>query len=69
MRYLNDYATKLKLKVQYNTNIKLVSRNDEGDDALFHLTDQNGTTYTCKNVIMRYIVLALHAGLYGTVKH
>lgn len=54
MRYLNDYATKLKLKVQYNTNIKLVSRNGEGDDALFHLTDQNGTMYTCKNVIMRY---------------
>ncbi|CAH3194438.1 unnamed protein product [Porites evermanni] len=52
VRYLNDYATKLKLKVQYNTNIKLVSRNGEGDDALFHLTDQNGTMYTCKNVIM-----------------
>ncbi|CAH3185055.1 unnamed protein product, partial [Porites evermanni] len=52
VRYLNDYATKLKLQVQYNTNIKLVSRNGEGDDALFHLTDQNGTMYTCKNVIM-----------------
>ncbi|KAJ7382594.1 FAD-dependent oxidoreductase domain-containing protein 2 [Desmophyllum pertusum] len=52
VKYLNDYATKLKLKVQYNTNIQLVSRQGEGEEALFHLKDQNGTQYTCKNVIM-----------------
>ena len=52
MKYLNDYANKLNLKVQYNTNIKLVSRDGEGREALFHLKDQNETTYMCKNVVM-----------------
>lgn len=51
--YLNDYATKLKLKVQYNTNIQHVSRKGEGDQAVFYLKDQNGTQYTCKNLIIR----------------
>lgn len=50
--YLNDYATKLKLNVQYNTNIKLVSKEGEGREGQFHLKDQNDTSYTCKNVIM-----------------
>ncbi|XP_015768238.1 PREDICTED: FAD-dependent oxidoreductase domain-containing protein 2-like [Acropora digitifera] len=52
VKYLNDYANKLNLKVQYNTNIKLVSRDGEGSEALFHLKDQNETTYMCKNVVM-----------------
>lgn len=52
VRYLNDYATKLKLKVQYNTNILHVSRSGEEDDALFHLKDQNETEYTCKNLVI-----------------
>ncbi|XP_022795419.1 FAD-dependent oxidoreductase domain-containing protein 2-like [Stylophora pistillata] len=52
VRYLNDYATKLKLKVQYNTNILHVSRHGEGDAALFHLKDQNDTDYTCKNLVI-----------------
>jgi len=52
VQYLNDYATKLKLKVQYNTNILNVSRVGEDEQALFYLKDQNDTQYTCKNLIM-----------------
>ncbi|XP_068672051.1 FAD-dependent oxidoreductase domain-containing protein 2-like [Montipora foliosa] len=52
VKYLNDYVSKLNLKVQYNTNIKLVSRDGDGKEAMFHLKDQNGTSYMCKNVVM-----------------
>lgn len=52
VKYLNDYVSKLNLKVQYNTNIKLVSRDGDAKEAMFHLKDQNGTSYMCKNVVM-----------------
>ncbi|KAK3705201.1 hypothetical protein QZH41_014001, partial [Actinostola sp. cb2023] len=49
VRYLNDYAKKLELKIQYNTNIKNITRQSDG---LFSLKDNNGTKYTCKDLIM-----------------
>ncbi|XP_031575280.1 FAD-dependent oxidoreductase domain-containing protein 2-like [Actinia tenebrosa] len=51
VRYLNDYATKLKLKIQYNTNITHVSRAN-GTSGLFILKDNNGTKHQCKYLIM-----------------
>ncbi|KAK3717351.1 hypothetical protein QZH41_011592, partial [Actinostola sp. cb2023] len=50
VKYLNDYATKLELKVQYNTNITVKRKQTEGED--FVLKDQRGNDYICTNVIM-----------------
>ena len=47
---MNDFATKLKLNVQYNTEIVEVSRFVEGSK-LFSLRDQHGTTYQCRVLI------------------
>jgi len=55
VKYLNDYATKLELKVQYNTNITVKRKQTEGED--FVLKDQRGNDYICTNVIMRYVHL------------
>ena len=50
MKYLNDYATKLNLNVQLNTNITRVEKVTDQ----FVLTDQNGATHHCKILILRY---------------
>ncbi|KXJ26579.1 FAD-dependent oxidoreductase domain-containing protein 2 [Exaiptasia diaphana] len=49
VRYLNDFAKKLELKVQYNTDIKHISKQEDGQ---FYLKDSNGTEYSCKYLIM-----------------
>ena len=53
VNYLNDFATKLKLNVQYNTDVKLITKQGQGDTAVFLLQDQNGTAHSCRDVIMR----------------
>ncbi|XP_048575834.1 FAD-dependent oxidoreductase domain-containing protein 2 isoform X2 [Nematostella vectensis] len=51
VKYLNDYAKKLKLNVQYNTNITKISRGTRAEDP-FYLYDQNAVKHTCTNLIM-----------------
>ncbi|XP_078483429.1 FAD-dependent oxidoreductase domain-containing protein 2 [Ciona intestinalis] len=49
VQYLNDYATKLNLKVQYNSTMHdILKRKDD----LFQMWDQHNNAYTCKYVIM-----------------
>ena len=55
MKYLNDYATKLNLNVQLNTNITRVEKVTDQ----FVLTDQNGATHHCKILILRYVLHTL----------
>ena len=56
MRYLQDYAEQLQLKIQYETEIKEVDKgpDEEGADSCFHLKDQNGVVYRCDILIVRY---------------
>ncbi|XP_048575414.1 FAD-dependent oxidoreductase domain-containing protein 2 [Nematostella vectensis] len=52
VKYLNDYATKLKLNVQYNTNIRNVSRKVMGKTTQFFIKDQNDTVYECRTLVV-----------------
>ncbi|XP_019642663.1 PREDICTED: FAD-dependent oxidoreductase domain-containing protein 2-like [Branchiostoma belcheri] len=55
VQYLHDYATKLKLKVQYSTDVKGVSRvanHTAISNHLFILRDQNNRTYACQTLIV-----------------
>ena len=54
VRYLQDYAQRLDLNVQLNTEIVQVDRLQDQSEA-FHLRDQNGTSYFCSILIVRYI--------------
>lgn len=49
VRYLKDYADKLKLNVQYNTYISNVTKNLSGG---YYLKDRNEQEYECKNLIV-----------------
>uniref|UniRef100_H2YH79 FAD/NAD(P)-binding domain-containing protein n=1 Tax=Ciona savignyi TaxID=51511 RepID=H2YH79_CIOSA len=49
VQYLNDFATKLNLKIQYNSTMHDVMKRD---DKLFQMWDQHDNAYTCKYVIM-----------------
>jgi len=49
VQYLKDYATALKLKIQYNTYIKSVTKDLNNE---FELTDKNETKYNCKTLIV-----------------
>ncbi|XP_031575039.1 FAD-dependent oxidoreductase domain-containing protein 2-like [Actinia tenebrosa] len=49
VKYLNDYATKLRLNIKYNTTIKIKANlKDKG----FLLNDQHGNMFECKQVIV-----------------
>ncbi|CAI8049527.1 FAD-dependent oxidoreductase domain-containing protein 2 [Geodia barretti] len=54
VRYLQDYAEQLQLKIQYETEIKEVDKgpDEEGADSCFHLKDQNGVVYRCDILIV-----------------
>lgn len=54
MQFLSDYANKFNLSVQYNTHIKLVSRDGDPVTGYFRLKDQNEIEYRCKDVVIRY---------------
>jgi hypothetical protein len=47
VRYLEDYASKLNLNIQYETEIVNIEKNEH-----FELLDANGETYTCEVVIV-----------------
>ena len=50
VQYFSDFANKMKLNIQYHTEIVDVSREGMGD---FKLKDQNGTSYYCQIVVVR----------------
>uniref|UniRef100_H2YH82 FAD/NAD(P)-binding domain-containing protein n=1 Tax=Ciona savignyi TaxID=51511 RepID=H2YH82_CIOSA len=49
VQYLNDFATKLNLKIQYNSTMHDVMKRE---DKLFQMWDQHDNVYTCKYVII-----------------
>ncbi|XP_057310972.1 FAD-dependent oxidoreductase domain-containing protein 2-like [Hydractinia symbiolongicarpus] len=49
VKYLKDYADTFKLKIQFNTYIKNVTKNE---DSLYELTDKNETVYQCGTLIV-----------------
>ncbi|CAB3988191.1 FAD-dependent oxidoreductase domain-containing 2-like [Paramuricea clavata] len=50
VKYLNDFANKLKLKISYNTEIKSISKQLVNNS--FLLEDQHGNWYTCNDLIV-----------------
>lgn len=48
-RYLADFAEHFQLKIQYNTKILTVSKNEDGT---FHLKDKAGARYRCRSLII-----------------
>lgn len=53
VRYLNDYATQLKLKIQYNTNITRISRVHYKANIRFRMVDQHNVSSVCDFAIIR----------------
>ena len=55
VRYLQDFAERLELNIQYNTEITEVGRPPQtgSEPEPFHLKDQNGAIYYCKVLIVR----------------
>ncbi|XP_078495699.1 FAD-dependent oxidoreductase domain-containing protein 2 [Ciona intestinalis] len=49
LEYLNDYATKLNLKVQYNSTMHDILKRKDG---LFQMWDQHNNAYTCQYMIV-----------------
>ncbi|KAK3598860.1 hypothetical protein CHS0354_008608 [Potamilus streckersoni] len=55
VRYLNDYQTKLGLKVQFNTyirNIQMIPCEAAVDEHIFTMSDQHGNSYRCGKLIV-----------------
>ena len=49
VRYFQDFGSTLKLNIQYNTEIKRISKEQQ----FFELSDQNNNIYRCKVLVMR----------------
>ena len=49
VRYLNDFAEKYALKIQYNTRVSNIARDEAGR---FVLTDTQGQQYRCARLLM-----------------
>ena len=55
IKYLQDFASKLQLNIQYETEIVDVSRVVAG----FLLTDNRSNVHRCKVLIVRYVMSSL----------
>ena len=55
VRYLHDYAERLELNVQFFYEITEIGR-DQNGTGLFYLQNQNGTSYSCRVVVVRYAI-------------
>ncbi len=51
VRYLNDFAKKYKIKIKFNTSVKMIAR-QKNEERLFVLTVDNGVEYSCKRLIL-----------------
>ena len=49
VQYLNDFASKLDLNVQYNTEVSNIMKQEDG---LFNMTDPQQNVYSCQYVIV-----------------
>ena len=54
VRYLRDFAERLELIVQFQNEITEITR-DQNGTGTFQLKNQNGTSYTCRVVVVRYV--------------
>ncbi|XP_078658664.1 FAD-dependent oxidoreductase domain-containing protein 2-like isoform X2 [Branchiostoma floridae x Branchiostoma belcheri] len=52
VQYLNDFARKLQLQIQYGVNVQRIWKTGN-DEEKFYIRDQNGNIFTC-----RYLVVA-----------
>ncbi len=53
MRYLQDFAEKLALNVEYDTEVRQVKQwTGDGGKRVFHLLDQRGATRQCRTVVV-----------------
>jgi thioredoxin reductase len=48
-KYLNDFAKEIGLNIQYNTSIKNIKKNKEGE---FEVEIENGSAYLCKVLLI-----------------
>ena len=48
VEYMNEYATRNKLKIKYNTNVKKITKHKK----LYILQLDNGELYTCEKLVM-----------------
>ena len=53
VRYLHDFAERLELNVQFQNEITEITR-DQNGTGIFQLRNQNGTSYPCRVVIIRF---------------
>ena len=53
VRYLHDFADRLELNVQFQNEITEITR-DRNETGMFQLRNQNGTSYSCRVVIIRF---------------
>lgn len=53
VRYLHDFADRLELNVQFQNEITEITR-DQNGTGMFQLRNQNGTSYSCRVVIIRF---------------
>ena len=51
VRYLNDFVEKFGIRIQYNSPVKHISRETDGDK-LFVLRDAGGNEYRCKTLLL-----------------
>ena len=52
VRYLHDYTERLELNVQFFNEITEIGR-DQNGTGLFYLQNQNGTSYSCRVIVVR----------------
>jgi len=57
VRYLHDYTERLELNVQFFNEITEIGR-DQNGTGLFYLQNQNGTSYSCRVVVVRCAINA-----------
>jgi len=64
VKYLQDFAERFRLNIQYNTEVVSVARQKSHKSKRFLLKDQQKMVYKCDALIVRYASLlpyAMHA--------
>ncbi|MER6693883.1 NAD(P)-binding domain-containing protein, partial [Streptomyces minutiscleroticus] len=52
VRYLADYAARTGVRVQYDTTVEKVSRDGDGDDGGFAVTDHTGKVWRARRLVV-----------------
>ena len=61
VKYLQDFAERFRLNIQYNTEVVSVARQKSHKSKRFVLKDQQNMVYKCDALIVRYASLLLYA--------